>query len=356
MLRKLFVMSVIGMMAGTAMASFPNTSESFTFHVAMSSDEFQRQIADVNSQINSILAQYNVSGAGTFVPYHLVAPNRAVATVTSSQFGTTATITVINEGGSKSGPSSSSSITASHTLRNSILSPAAPGENPKERQKSLRTGSFRADIFYNAWEYDTEGGGEGVKGATVGINPTMTFGGESAEFGVTIPIHATIPKDGDATFNLGADASLRIWLGDYMSIGGHGSYMASMFDSGDGKIETTGSINGGPFVSLRIPLGEVGVVSVAGLYEILKPDEGDAFKEIAVAANLGINLGDSAALNIYGIHHKNADPDIDSDYDEVGSELQFGSGTWSFNFGAKTTIGIDDFTSIEGYLGSQWRW
>lgn len=49
-------MLAVRLILGTCLASFPYTSESYTFHVSMNRDEFQHQIQDANNQINQALS------------------------------------------------------------------------------------------------------------------------------------------------------------------------------------------------------------------------------------------------------------------------------------------------------------
>jgi hypothetical protein len=259
-------------------------------------------------------------------------------------------------GGGVGNPASGIGQTAFNALRTIILPRATPGSADGDRttRDTKRNGSMRADAFYTSWEID---GASKVEGSTFGLNPSIIFGSENVDFGVTVPLHVISPKEGDNIYNAGVDAMLRIYLGENLSIGGHGMYLHEFGEDSD--YDKHYYLSGGPFIALMLPINDVFSLSLACMYEYVKPEDdcyGDDVQLLIPAANAGFALSDEMAINVYAMYFKNLDSDVDDDYYiDVGGDLtlQLGS-VWSLSVGGKTTMELEDYTSWEGYVGSEW--
>jgi hypothetical protein len=250
------------------------------------------------------------------------------------------------------GPASSIGGTVNLVMRTRIL----PRAEPSTSKEMKRSGSMRADAFYNSWKIETAG--TKFEGSTYGLNPSIMFGGDAVDFGLTVPLHVIHPDNGDDIYNAGVDALLRFRLGDYLAIGAHGLYLHEFGEDSD--YETRYYLSGGPFVSLMLPLNDVFSLSLACMYEYTKPEDdkyGDDVQLLIPAANLGINISESVALNAYGMYFKNLDSDVEDDYYiDVGGDLVVSLGSvWALSLGGKTTLEWDDYDSWEVFLGSEWH-
>lgn len=239
-------------------------------------------------------------------------------------------------------------ITASSFVRGTVLR-QAPAANVAHR--SGRNGAFRADMFYNTFE------GEFTEGTTIGMNPSIVFG-DTVEFAIRIPLHMTDIDGADLKrYHYGADASLTINMSDNFALGAHGSYTRDHIEDADFS-DDAGYINGGPYASLLIPLGSARL-TLGGLLEYGTPEDSDNGNETTVAvgaANLGLPLGDSVGVNVYGMYWHHLDSDL-SDYNfvDAGAELAMALGdTWAVQVGGRTVLGLDHLDSYEAYLGSEW--
>ncbi len=58
-----------------------------------------------------------------------------------------------------------------------------------------------------------------------------------------------------------------------------------------------------------------------------------------------------------GIYYYHTDSDLeDANYLDAGGDVVIAMGeTWIVSVGAKATLGLDEFDSIEGYVGSEWH-
>jgi len=264
-------------------------------------------------------------------------------------------------------PAASSSIAVNKVVRQSIFTQAKPKAQPKKPAQPAqpegttteakppafyenmghfgRLNSGAADVFYNKWEV-----GES-DGSTFGINPSVTWG-ETDELTLTAPLHIIDGGD-DTIFALGLDGAYKHpFTGKWekFSAGVH-AYGLGYF-GGDDNASTFG---GGPFLSWNYRINPKWVVSAGGLLEFTKPDEGDTITEIVPGVNVGYNLSDNVALNGYLIHYKNLDSDAGDDaYTDVGADVQWVKGSWSLSGGIKTATGLEDVSSTEIYLGSNW--
>jgi hypothetical protein len=340
-MRKLWVGWVSMLVAGACLA------ETYVFHVSESPAAFQRDISDVNSQVNQVLRQYESPGV-TVVPFQLNG-NTARATVTGG--GQFYEIIVINDGGAN--PVSVSAITGNRVVRNVVLSSAVPAPSGDTEGKGAANGprnGLRTDLFYNPWKAGD------IEGDTYGLNASAIFGPRAFEVTLSVPVHATQPKDGNTMIETGGDGALRIPLGSYLAIGGHGSYLVDIDTESQADKKTKSTVVAGPFAALNIPLGDAVVVSAGCLYEMTKLEDADEWmKQIVPAANLGIRLTDHLAVNVYGMHYINTEEGLsDFDYTDVGGDLALGLGVWTVSVGGKTTVGLENFDSTEFHLGSAW--
>ena len=75
---------------------------------------------------------------------------------------------------------------------------------------------------------------------------------------------------------------------------------------------------------------------------------------IKTGLNVGIPIGDNYVANLYTNYNVQVEPDsLDSDYYNLGGELSvYFTRLISATAGFKTVLGLDDFTSYEGYLGA----
>lgn len=269
-------------------------------------------------------------------------------------------------------PASSSSIQANTIVRNNIFSQAKPKAQSKKKSSSSAPASAQpasetgdasqpsiqqsigetgiltfgaADVFFNRWEIGD------ADGETVGLNPSITWG-ESMAFALTIPFHV-ISGDDDTIFGVGLDGAFTLpfrgaW--DNFSAGIHAYGMG--FFGGD---DTESTCGGGPFLSFNYQINPKWILSLGVLVELTKPDGVDLVTELVPGVNLGYNITENIALNGYGIYHKDLDSDAEYDgYTDVGGDLSLALGSWSLSGGAKTSVGVSDFTSWEVYLGSGW--
>lgn len=239
-------------------------------------------------------------------------------------------------------------MTASTVIRSTILQPVAPNDDGSGRRHS---GSFRADIFYNTWE------GDYSEGVTYGLIPSIAFG-DALECIVRLPLYASGNEDDILFYHFGADLTLQAHLSDYFKIGVHGAYTRDELKEDLGSDFATGYINGGPFVAAIIPLGDASL-SLGALYEYGMPEDsedGDESSVLALAANLGLPLGQSLAVNLYGIHYLHTDTELsDYDFTDAGGDLVIALGeTWAVSLGAKAVLGLEHLDSTEFYFGSEW--
>jgi len=245
-------------------------------------------------------------------------------------------------------PRSSASISASKFIRSAVLQQSTPSAAAGSAHRS----AFRADAFYNQWE------GEFSKGAVYGINPTLVFG-DGLEVTIRVPLHMS-EIDGSDTkvYHYGADITLQANASENFKLGVHAAYIRDQVEDGD-VADATGYFNGGPYVSLRIPMGQPSL-TVGCLYEYGMPEDGEDGDETSVvvpAVNLGLPLSESVGVNVYGIYYYHTDSELsDYNYIDAGGDLVIAMGdTWIVSIGAKTIVGLDSLDSIEGYLGSEWR-
>lgn len=245
-------------------------------------------------------------------------------------------------------PRSPAAITASTVIRSTILQPVSPNDDGRGKRAP---GRFRADLFYNTWE------GEYSEGITYGLIPSIAFG-DALECIVRIPFYASGDESDILFYHFGADLTLQAHLSDYFKIGVHGAYTRDEPKELDSEF-ATGFINGGAFLATVIPLGEASL-SLGALYEYGVPEDaedGDESTVVALAANLGLPLGQSLAVNLYGIHYLHTDTELsDYDFTDAGGDLVVALGeTWAISLGAKTVLGLDHLDSTEFYFGSEWR-
>jgi hypothetical protein len=247
-------------------------------------------------------------------------------------------------------PSEGVGINVSSFVRGTVLrqSTAARGE---EGTRVGRNGAFRADIYYNTFEAGP------TEGTTIGLTPAIMFG-DTVEFAVRLPLQMTeIDGVDQSLYHYGADVSLTINISDYFAIGAHGAYSRNQWEDGDSD-DATGMINGGPYVSVVIPMGEASL-TLGALYEYVTPEDsedGDDTTFIVGGANLGLPLGGSVGVNVYGMHYYHTDSDLsDFNFTDAGAELAMMLGeTWAVQVGGRTVLGRDDIDSVEAYLGSEW--
>ncbi len=212
----------------------------------------------------------------------------------------------------------------------------------------LHSGS--ADIFLNVWEI--EGYLSEVKGQSFGINPSATWG-ETYDLTLTLPLHVISPKGGDTVFGTGLDGAFKYPFTGTMENFIVGAHLYGMgFFGGD---DTAVTFGGGPFVGYSYRFHPDWIVSGGLLLEITKPNEGDVLIEVVPAVNMGYNLSEAVALNGYLINYKNFDSDsVDDLYSDIGLDVAWVRGAWSFSSGLKTAVGAKNVKSTEVYIGSNW--
>ena len=260
------------------------------------------------------------------------------------------------EGGGRQ-PGGSSSIMINRIIRHNVFRQARPRVQPlssvggdtssfyEDMPVVGRLNAGSADAIYNRWEV-----GE-AEGSTFGINPAATWG-EVAELTLSAPLHITSPKGGSTQFSVGLDAAYRYpfsgrW--DGFSAGVHG-YGLGTFGGDSGVM-----FGGGPFVAWDYQFHPDWILSLGCLFELTKPDEGESFVEIAPAVNMGHNLTDAVALNLYAIHYKNLDSDFLNDsYTDIGTEVSWIQGAWSLSSGVRISTGLTDAKALEAFLGTNW--
>lgn len=257
-------------------------------------------------------------------------------------------------------PSGSHSIMLNRVVRQNIFRQARPrldarteaavaiGSGDAFYENMPHVGRLKAgtaDVIYNKWEI-----GE-AEGSTFGINPSATWG-EEAELTLTMPLHIISPKSGSTQFSVGLDAAYQYpFVGqlDGFSVGVHG-YGMGFFGSDSGSM-----FGGGPFAAWNYQLHSDWIVSLGCLLELTKPDEGDSYVEIVPGINVGYNMTDALALNVYAIHYKNLDSDFVNDsYTDVGTDVSWMMGAWALNSGFRVSTGLDEAEAWEVFLGSSW--
>ena len=222
-----------------------------------------------------------------------------------------------------------------------------------DSEENMRNGIMYADVFYHDWD------AWGVQGNTFGINPSVTFG-DRAEWSLIVPVYVVdADYSEDTLFSVGADGSLRLnFLEDMLSIGAHAYYLILTPQDDAFKDETSlDMIGGGPFASLHLDLGEAVNVSLGVLYEFTEPEDGDTIEELAPGASITARLSDTTTAEIYSVMYMDQDQDsaADDTYLDVGANVHIGSESWSIIIGGRTTTGHDDVDSVEGYLGTEYR-
>jgi len=246
-------------------------------------------------------------------------------------------------------PRSTAVITASSVIRSTILQPVTPNDGRGGRPA---TGRFRADIFYNTWE------GEYTEGISYGLVPSIAFG-NTLECILRVPLFASGDESDILYYHYGADLTLQLHMSDYFKIGVHGAYTRDEPKEKDsGHSHGDGYINGGAFAAVVIPLGGARL-SLGALYEYGVPEDaedGDESTVVALAANLGVPLGRSLAVNLYGVHYLHTDSELsDYDFTDAGGDLVIALGeTWTVSLGAKAVLGLDHIDSTEFFFGSEW--
>lgn len=274
---------------------------------------------------------------------------------------------VASEGGH---PAASSSIAFNRIIRQTVFvqarprteqrRPAPPALDPDQPAPpqpfyeyipnvgQLHSGT--ADIFYNRWEI--EGYHSEVKGHTFGMNPSATWG-DTYDLTLTMPLHIISPKGGDTVFGLGLDGAFKYPFTEEWENFIAGIHVYGMgFFGGD---DTATSFGGGPFVGYSHRFDADWIVSGGLLLELTKPNRGSSIVEIVPAVNLGYHITDNVALNGYLIHYKNLDSDVSDDaYTDIGTDVAWVRGAWSFSAGIKTATGLKDVKSTEVYIGSNW--
>ncbi|MDP6631826.1 MAG: hypothetical protein QGH42_01595 [Kiritimatiellia bacterium] len=248
-------------------------------------------------------------------------------------------------------PQTAAAVGVSSFIRSKVLrqSTTAHGEGGAGRG---RDGAFRADIFYNSWEAET------AEGTMIGANPSIIFG-DDVEFAIRVPLYMTEFEGADLSlYHYGVDVSLTMNMSDNFSLGIHGAYTRDHLEEADFS-DDTGTLNGGPYVSVLIPLGG-GSLTLGAAFEYSVPDDdvedGDETTVAVGAANFGMPLGESMGINIYGMYYYHTDSEL-SDYNflDAGAELALMMGeTWAVQIGGRAVLGLDHYDSVEAYLGSEW--
>ena len=124
------------------------------------------------------------------------------------------------------------------------------------------------------------------------------------------------------------------------------------------------TVSGGPSISAKKAFK---AVIVKGLIENVITTFGFSFSfsgnnqkdskietSIKTGLNVGVPIGDNYVANVYTSYNNQLEPDsLDSDYYILGGEFSvYFTKLISATAGIKTVLGLDDFTSYEGYLGA----
>jgi len=244
-------------------------------------------------------------------------------------------------------PSSSSTLVANTVIKAQVFQQAAPGSKDTASATAKTPKVSRADLFYNSWEAGS------TDGKTYGINPSFAIGDRHA-FTATIPLYVTDPDTGDGSKTIGLDAAYRFNITSNFAIGMHANILGIF---GDGDLDDTHNISVGPYVSYLWQMSDRIGLSLGALFEYTEPEEGDEIKQFIPGVNLGFQLNDAWALNLYSMYYALLDmPDnADDGYFDGGVEVSFAKGTWSMSFGVKNTFDLDNYDSTEVYLGSVWQ-
>lgn len=262
--------------------------------------------------------------------------------------------TCVEDGGAGK-PGSSSNITATKVIRTQVFTQAKPkafvstassdSQDAATQISAQQVGG--ADVFINFWDAD------GLEGATYGINPSYSIG-DRHSMTFTLPVYMTDPDDGDGNKTIGLDGAYKFNWTEKFAIGVHTNYLLIL---GDGDNEDTYNYVVGPYVSYLMQLSEKFGLSMGAVFEVTWPEEGDEVKQFVPGVNLGYQISDTLAANLYGMGFKTLDAEdgVDDFYGDVGVEVAYAMGNWALNFGVKTTVALDDYDSVEIYLGSDWR-
>jgi hypothetical protein len=247
-------------------------------------------------------------------------------------------------------PSQGAAVNVASFARNTVLRQST-GTSGDGGTRAGRNGAFRADVFYNTFELGS------TEGTTIGLTPAVLFG-DTVEFAIRLPLQMTdIDGLDDKIYHYGADLSLTINLTDSFAVGVHGAYSRDEVEDGDSD-DACGYINGGPYVSVVIPVGDASL-TVGALYEYGTPEDSDDGEDTTVVVggvNLGLPLGSSMGVIIYGMYYYHTDSDLsDFNFTDAGAELALMLGeTWAIQVGGRTVLGLDNLDSVEAYLGSEW--
>lgn len=210
-------------------------------------------------------------------------------------------------------------------------------------------------VFYiNMWE---AGGQDGV---SIGLNPSAVTQLENGSLMFTVPIMITMPDNGDTAFSIGCDVSFaKSFFRNTVSVGAHVNGIGHIltFEDADGYYDSEFdfSYGGGPFGSYFFQVSEKLGVSLGCLVEFQDHTEGDSNIMVIPGLNVGYALTDTVGLNCYGLLFDNLDNDLVS-YTQIGGDISFMAGDGSLSVGAKTTTGLEGFSSFELYVGGQWRY
>jgi len=140
--------------------------------------------------------------------------------------------------------------------------------------------------------------------------------------------------------------------------------LIGVMNAGTSSGNNTVTFSGGPSISAE---KEFKAVIVKGLIDSFITTFGFGFtfssnnqkdskvqSSIKTGLNVGVPIGDNYVANVYTNYNVQVEPDsLDNDYYNLGGELSvYFTRLISATAGFKTVLGLDDFTSYEGYLGA----
>jgi hypothetical protein len=249
------------------------------------------------------------------------------------------------------GPASSAKILQSRILRSLALLQETPHRHIVEQERRfLRRDmltDFAWDVFLDEWEVGS------ADGTTFGAHPSVTYVRKASDVSLTVPVHVTTPDDGDDDlFAIGLDAAGRYRFDRPMAVGAHGMYL---HETG-GDSDDMNFWGAGAFVSAVWKATAELKVTFCLAYEAIEPEDGDTVQQLVPGVNLGMQLGESGAINAFLLSHNHFDDDqSQDDYRDVGVDVSWIMETWALNAGVRASLDPDDYDSVDFHVGTSRR-
>jgi hypothetical protein len=276
-------------------------------------------------------------------------------------------------GGSGGGNLAASSISAagvtSMTMFHQVVLPRVESKAEREaRQEELaqrlpqRPRTFGGTFRYEHVDFEQEA--SGLDGNIYATNLHMAWDIENFSIGFLLPYEFLDLRRFDASLIGGilyGQYSLRLnpdfTLGSTMN----GNYIYTAINNNFNNVNTYG---GGMGLSLTMDK-EIYVVSGAFTYQLNKDDtevENDHQHLIKLGANVGVRIGQSSVVNLFGTWNYDITPYTqtlnvtDDQYWDLGIAASWSiTKTWNLNGGYKRILGLKDFASNQFFIGTLLR-